>query len=74
MDDARTYATKLAKLPDRIAAILAKTYAVIGDEAFKTGISEDVANVMILDLINDLDSTLIKRNANKRLARSRRSD
>lgn len=71
MKKAETRATKLAKLPDRVAAIVAKTYAVMGDEAFSKGIQDDTALVMIMDLINDYDDTLISRNAKKRLARSR---
>jgi hypothetical protein len=60
------YATKTAKLPDRIAAIVAKTYAVRGDAA---DVADDQALMMIRDLLDELDETLIPRNANKRLAR-----
>jgi hypothetical protein len=69
MNEARDYATILAKLPHRIAAVLAKSVAVKGD-AFELDDAE--ALVMILDIINELDPTLIERNANKRLARSKR--
>lgn len=64
--DAEKYATRLAKLPDRIAAVVGKTYAVKGD-AFE--IADDQAVMMIRDLIDELDETLIERNKNKRLAR-----
>ena len=68
MESAARQATKLVKLPDRIAAILAKSVAVQGD-AFELDDAE--ALVMILDIINELDPTLIERNANKKLARQR---
>jgi hypothetical protein len=60
------YAVKAAKLPDRIAAIVAKTYAVQGDAA---QLADDEALMMIRDLLDELDETLIERNKNKRLAR-----
>jgi hypothetical protein len=69
MTAARDYATQLAKLPDRIAAILGKSVAVKGD-AFDLDDAE--ALIMILDIINELDSTLIERNKDKKLARFRR--
>jgi len=65
----KEYAAWLQKLPDRIAAIVAKTYAELGDEAFKHGVPDDVALVMIRDLLNSGDDTLIPRNAKKKLAR-----
>ena len=70
MTAARDYATRLAKLPDRLAAILAKSVAVKGD-AFDLDDAE--ALIMILDIINELDPTLIERNKDKRLSRTRRS-
>lgn len=70
MKKPQDYAGKLAKLPDRIAAVLAKTVAVQGD-AFE--VDDSVALMMILDTINDLDPSLIERNANKKLARPKRS-
>jgi hypothetical protein len=66
MGRAEEQAFKLAKLPDRIAAILAKSVAV-RDDAFD--IDDAEALIMILDIINELDPTLIERNANKQLAR-----
>jgi len=66
MAEARDYALRLAKLPDRIAAIVAKTVAVKGD-AFE--LEDDQALIDILDELNRLDDTLIDRNKNKRLAR-----
>jgi hypothetical protein len=64
--DAEKYALRLAKLPDRIAAVIGKTYAVRGD-AFE--MADDQAVMMIRDLIDELDETLIERNKNKKLAR-----
>jgi hypothetical protein len=72
MKQPQEYATKLAKLPDRIAAIVAKTYAVKGDAAIADGVTDDEALVRIMDLINDLDPTLIERNAKTMLARPQR--
>lgn len=69
MSKAEDYAIKLAKLPDRIAARLAHGYAVQGDAA---ELADSEVLIGIMDLINDLDPTLIERNANKRLARRRR--
>ena len=54
------------KFPDRIAAIVGKTYAVMGDD-FK--LSDDEALARIRDKLDELDSTLIERNKKKRLSR-----
>lgn len=70
MKQSQEYATKLAKLPARIAAILGKSVAWKGD-AFELDDAEVL--MMISDVINDLDPTLIERNQRKRLARSRQS-
>lgn len=67
--DPKDYAAWLQKLPDRVAAIVGKTYAVMGDDAIKHGIPDDVALVQIMDLLNAGDDTLIARNAKKKLAR-----
>ncbi|MGH9942464.1 MAG: hypothetical protein ACRD9R_08930 [Pyrinomonadaceae bacterium] len=56
---------KVAKFPDRIAAIIGKTYAEQGDQA---KLADDTAVMMIRDLLIELDETLIERNKNKRLA------
>ncbi len=64
--DPKEYAAKLQRLPDRIAAILGKTVALKGD-AFE--LEDDTALVLIMNELNDLDHTLIERNANKKLAR-----
>jgi hypothetical protein len=61
------YAKALQRYPDRVAAIVAKTVAVKGD-AFELDDAE--ALVRIMDLTNELDDTLIPRNAEKKLARS----
>jgi hypothetical protein len=66
MPEALDYAMKLAKFPDRVAAIIAKTYAVMGDAA---QLSDDEALMMIRDLCDELDDTLVERNKNKRLSR-----
>lgn len=58
-------AVDLVRLPDRIAAIIGKSYAVRGDDAT---VEDDVALVMIRDLLDQLDPTLIERNKNKRLS------
>ena len=67
--NAEQYALRLAKLPDRIAAVVGKTYAEKGD-AFE--IADDQAVMMIRDLLIELDETLIERNKNKRLPRRAR--
>ena len=71
MDQAHEYATKLAKLPDRIAAVVGKTYAVMGDAAWDEDrhLADNEALAMIVDLLEELDETIIERNKNKRLAR-----
>ncbi|HKO43378.1 MAG TPA: hypothetical protein VJU84_08810 [Pyrinomonadaceae bacterium] len=63
---AEEYATKLAKLPDRVAAIVGKTYAVEGDAAV---MRDDQALMMIRDLLDEIDDKLIDRNKAKRLNR-----
>ncbi len=63
---AEEYAVKASKLPDRIAAIIGKTYAEMGDAA---QLADDEALMMIRDVLLELDPTLIERNKNKRLAR-----
>ncbi|HEY6231459.1 MAG TPA: hypothetical protein VIW64_09345 [Pyrinomonadaceae bacterium] len=59
-------ARRLAKLPDRVAAIVGKTYAVRGD-AFE--LADDQALMMIKDVLDEADPTLVDRNKNKRLIR-----
>lgn len=68
--DPKEYAAKLQKFPERVAATIGKTYAVKGDAC---EIEDVTALIQIMDLVNDLDDTLIARNAKKRLARSQRS-
>jgi hypothetical protein len=63
---AEEFALKAAKLPERVAAIVGKTYAEMGDAAT---LADDEAVMMIRDLLLELDDTLIKRNKHKRLAR-----
>lgn len=59
-------AASFMKLPERIASIVGKTYAVMGDD-FK--LADDEALTRIRDLLDELDSTLIERNKKKRLSR-----
>lgn len=54
------------KFPERVAAIIGKTYAVRGDD-FK--LEDDVALTRIRDLLEELDDGIIERNKNKRLSR-----
>lgn len=54
------------KFPERVAAIVGKTYAVMGDE-FK--LSDDEALTRIRDYLDELDETLVERNKKKRLSR-----
>ncbi|PYS89011.1 MAG: hypothetical protein DMF64_19085 [Acidobacteria bacterium] len=63
---AEEYAMKVAKLPDRVAAIIGKTYAEQGDAAT---LADDEALMMVRDLLLEIDDTLIDRNKNKRLSR-----
>lgn len=63
------YAAKVAKLPERIAAIISKTYAVEGDAA---DMADDEAMMRIRDLLLEIDPQLIEKNKNKRLARGQR--
>lgn len=60
------YALKVMKLPDRIAAIIGKTYAEMGDAAT---VADDEALMRIRDQLLELDETLIARNKHKRLSR-----
>ena len=60
------YTIKVVKLPDRVAAIVGKTCAVMGDAE---EISSSEAVVRIVDLLNEIDETLIERNKRKRLQR-----
>ncbi|HYX72151.1 MAG TPA: hypothetical protein VE732_05220 [Nitrososphaera sp.] len=62
------YAVKVAKLPDRIAAVIGKTYAEMGDAAT---VADDEGLMMIRDLLLEIDDTLIERNKRKRLSRLR---
>lgn len=50
------------KFPDKVAAIIAKTYAERGDGAL---ITDDVALRKIRDLLLDLDESIIRRNTRK---------
>lgn len=56
----------LIRFPERVAAILGKTYAVRGDSAT---MADDEALTRIRDWLDELDETLVERNKNKRLSR-----
>lgn len=66
MDKIKAQAASFLKFPERVAAIVGKTYAVKGDD-FQ--LSDDEALTRIRDLLDELDPTLIARNKNKRLSR-----
>jgi hypothetical protein len=70
MPNAHEYATRLAKLPDRIAAIVGKTHTVQGDQA---EMADDQALSMIRDLLEELDDQVVERNKKKRIARAKAS-
>jgi len=55
---------QIIKLADRVATIVGKTFAVLGDD---TEISDDQALVRIRDLLEVIDPEIIHRNKNKRL-------
>lgn len=62
------YAVKVAKLPERIAAIVGKTYAEKGDVwDDEKDLCDSEAVMAIRDLILEIDETLIARNKHKRL-------
>lgn len=54
------------RFPERVAAIIGKTFALKGDDFTLT---DDEALTRIRDLLEELDPTLIERNKNKRLSR-----
>lgn len=56
----------IIRFPERVAAIVGKTYAVQGDDA---QLADDEALTRIRDLLGELDETLIERNRKKRLSR-----
>lgn len=60
-------AVLMRKFPDRVAAIIGKTFAVMGDSAQLT---DDEAISRIRDLLLDLDEGIIDRNKHKRLNRN----
>ena len=64
------HAAAVAKFPDRVAAIVGKTFVEKGDEA---ELADDEAMSMIRDLLHELDPTILERNRHrdrKRLTRS----
>lgn len=56
---------KLLKFPERVAAIVGKTFAVRGDD-YK--LADDEALMRIRDLLEELDPKILERNKNKRLS------
>jgi len=72
MGQAELQAMRMAKLPARIAAILGKTYTVLGDEfdPDKPGhLCDDIALGLILDWVEEAEPGVIDRNKGKRLIR-----
>lgn len=67
LTDIKRQAVSLVKFPERVAAIVGKTYPVCGDD-FK--LSDDEALCRIRDLLDELDDTIIARNKNKRLSKT----
>ncbi len=65
---AEEYAVKVAKLLDRLGAILGKTFAEMGDAA---ELADDEALMRIRDLGLEIDESFIARNKHKRLARAK---
>lgn len=63
----KNQAVNFLKLPERVAAVVGKTYAVRGDD-YK--LSDDEALTRIRDLLDELDPTLIARNKEKRLSKT----
>ena len=57
----------LIRFPERVAAIIGKTYEVRGDDP--TCIPDDQALTRIRDLLDEMDDEIIERNKNKRLSR-----
>jgi hypothetical protein len=63
---AEEYAVRLRKFPERVAAVVGKSYAARGDSA---ELADDECLMRIRDLLDELDDTLIERNKNKKLAK-----
>ncbi|HKV41696.1 MAG TPA: hypothetical protein VJX67_21005 [Blastocatellia bacterium] len=57
-------AIKMRRLPDRLAAIVGKTFAIQGDDA---SLPDDEALTRIAELLSDIDPHLVARNKGKRL-------
>jgi len=55
---------KILKLPDKVATIVGKTFAVRGDDFT---LSDDEALGRIRDLLESIDPEIISRTKNKRL-------
>lgn len=66
MSAIKQQAVALRKFPERVAAIIGKTWQVRGDDA---ELADDEAVQRIRDLLDEMDNTLIERNKNKRLSR-----
>ena len=64
---AENQAVALLKLPERIAAVIGKTYIVRGDDP--NTIPDDEALMRIRDLLDEFDEKIIGRNKDKRLIR-----
>jgi DNA-directed RNA polymerase subunit RPC12/RpoP len=67
------HAVLVAKFPERVAAIVGKTFEVIGADAFGRGLADDEALALIRNLLNEIDPDLIERNKHKSLSRLKRA-
>jgi hypothetical protein len=66
-------AIALAKFPERVAAIVGKTFVCIGSDAYEgKGLTDDQAISMIKDLLDELDEGIVERNMKKSITRLRR--
>lgn len=63
---AEELAVKIAKLPDRVATIIGKSGAELGDAAL---LADDTALMKIRDLLLEINPKIVEQNKNKRLAK-----
>jgi hypothetical protein len=66
-------AVALSRFPERVAAVVGKTFSVMGADAFDRGLADDQAIAMIKHLLDEIDPNLIERNKNKSLSRLKRA-
>ena len=70
---AEEHAISVGKFPERVAAVVGKTFLVMGADAFTKGLTDDEAIALIKDLLQEVDPSLIERNKNKSLSRLKRA-